>query len=210
MLIFTNSFAQTSCESYLRSYLNLTDPPWTAAFALSSGTVGAALSASLSKTRSIAVSYGTVVHPTPKTYFEPAHILAGRIIHYLWNNWGQDDGGLRASEVDLYSVNIPMIEGLMTDESLKILWTTMWRNSYGSLFKAVSGVTSGPSEHSASAAGPDASTTDAPSKEETSESSKDTLAFKFAPSMEGLINPDESSLPVGSDGESLDRPAEIY
>jgi hypothetical protein len=98
----------------------------------------------------------------------------------------------------------------MTDESLKILWTTMWRNSYGSLFKAVSGATSGPSEHSASAAGPDASTTDVPSKEETSESSKDTLAFKFAPSMEGLINPDESSLPVGSDGESLYRPAEIY
>jgi len=174
------------------------------AFALSSGTVGAALSASLSKTRSIAVSYGTVVHPTPKTFFEPAHQLAGRIIRYLWNNWGQDDGGLRAGEVDLYSVNIPMIEGLLTDESLKILWTTMWRNSYGRLFKAVSGATPGTAQQSASAAGPDASTADAPNTEETSSAnSKDTLAFKFSPAMEGLIHPDESSLPVGSDGWAM-------
>ncbi|KAJ6519843.1 survival protein sure-like phosphatase/nucleotidase [Mycena sanguinolenta] len=170
------------------------------AFALSSGTIGAALSASLSKTRSIAVSYGTVVHPTPKSYFEPAHLLAGRIIRYLWNNWGQDDGGLRAGEVDLYNVNIPMVEGLLTDESLKILWTSMWRNSYGSLFKAVPGTTPATAPHSAMAAGPDA---DAPSTEETPEAGKDTLAFKFAPSMEGLIRPDESSLPVGSDGWAM-------
>ncbi|KAJ7254088.1 sure-like protein [Mycena haematopus] len=170
------------------------------AFALSSGTIGAALSASLSKTRSIAVSYGTVVHPTPKSYIEPAHLLAGPIIRYLWNNWGQDDGGLRTGEVDLYNVNIPLVEGLLTDESLKILWTTMWRNSYGSLFKAVPSRTPGTAPQSVSAAGPDA---DAPSIEETPGNSTDTLAFKFAPSMEALIHPDESSLPVGSDGWAM-------
>ncbi|KAF8216218.1 survival protein sure-like phosphatase/nucleotidase [Mycena galopus ATCC 62051] len=169
------------------------------AFALSSGTVGAALSASLSRTRAIAVSYGTVIHPTPKSFFEPAHLLASRIIRHLWENWGQDDGGLRAGEVDLYNVNIPMVEGLLADEGLKILWTTMWRNSYGSLFKAVPGTTPGLAQQSASAAGPDASTAEAPSMEETSGNPNDALAFKFSPSMEGLINPDESSLPVGSD-----------
>ncbi|KAJ6575139.1 survival protein sure-like phosphatase/nucleotidase [Mycena capillaripes] len=173
------------------------------AFALSSGTIGAALSASLSKTRSIAVSYGTVVHPTPSTYFEPAHLLACRIIRYLWDNWGQDEGGLRGGEVDLYNVNIPLIEDLLTDEGLKIIWTTMWRNSYGRLFKAVSSAAPGEAQESASAAGPDALTTDAPRPEGTSTSSENTLAFKFSPAMEGLIHPDESSLPIGSDGWAM-------
>ncbi|KAJ7706154.1 survival protein sure-like phosphatase/nucleotidase [Mycena rosella] len=170
------------------------------AFALSSGTVGAALSASLSKTRSIAVSYGTVVHPTPTSYFEPSHVLACRIIRYLWDNWGQDEGGLRAGEVDLYNVNIPLVEGLLTDEGLKILWTSMWRNSYGCLFKDVSGATPTTVQPS-SAAGPDA--LDLPNAEAASSSSSGTLAFKFSPTMDGLIRPDESSLPVGSDGWAI-------
>ncbi|KAF7347813.1 Sure-like protein [Mycena venus] len=196
-----NHGRNSSCQSSLRFCTTLTDAPQIAAFALSSGTIGAALSGSLSKTRSIAVSYGNVVHPTPKTYFEPAHVLAGRIVRYLWDNWGHDDGGLRAGEVDLYNVNIPLIEGLLTDEGLKIIWTTMWRNSYGRLFKAVSGETPGTAQQSANAAGPDASMADAQGVQETS--SVDTLAFKFSPAMEGLIHPDESSLPVGSDGWAI-------
>ncbi|KAJ7932376.1 survival protein sure-like phosphatase/nucleotidase [Mycena leptocephala] len=173
------------------------------AFALSSGTIGAALSASLSKTRSIAVSYGTVVHPNPPAYFEPAHVLACRIIRYLYENWGHDEGGLRAGEVDLYNVNIPLIEDLLTDEGLKIIWTTMWRNSYGRLFKAVSNATPEKAPQSTSAAGPDVPTADAPSTETTSTSSGATLAFKFSPAMEGLIRPEESTLPVGSDGWAM-------
>ncbi|KAJ6604674.1 survival protein sure-like phosphatase/nucleotidase [Mycena vulgaris] len=173
------------------------------AFALSSGTIGAALSASLSKTRSIAVSYGTVVHPTPTAYFEPSHLLACRIIRYLWNNWGQDEGGLRAGEVDLYNVNIPLVEGLLTDEGLKIIWTSMWRNSYGRLFKEVSGATPPINSQEPNAAGPDALTTDPPSAEATVANSKGTLAFKFAPAMDGLVHPDESSLPIGSDGWAI-------
>ncbi|KAF9015184.1 survival protein sure-like phosphatase/nucleotidase [Cyathus striatus] len=61
------------------------------AFALSSGTIGAALSGSLSKVRSIAISYGTMVHPTPTEYFDPAHILGTKVIKHLWDNWGVDD-----------------------------------------------------------------------------------------------------------------------
>lgn len=70
-----------------------------AAFALSSGTIGAAMSSSLSKVRSIALSYGTVLRPTPVKYFDPAHQLSLKIISYLWNNWGHDEGGLKDSEV---------------------------------------------------------------------------------------------------------------
>ncbi|KAK7064214.1 sure-like protein [Favolaschia claudopus] len=173
------------------------------AFALSSGTLGAALSASLSKTRSIALSYGTVVHPTPNSYFQPAHVLAGRIIQYLWNHWGKDEG-LRG-EVDLYSINIPMIDGLLAEESLKIVWTKMWRNSYGRLFKAIpSGTATSKTftRPSMNAAGPDASTADVSASTESS-NVQGGLAFKFSPSMEGLIRPDESALPVGSDGWAM-------
>ncbi|KAJ7038175.1 survival protein sure-like phosphatase/nucleotidase [Mycena alexandri] len=174
------------------------------AFALSSGTIGAALDGALTKTRSIAVSYGTVVHPTPAAYFEPAHVLACRIITHLWDNWGNDDGGLRTGEVDLYNVNIPLVEGLSTDESLPIIWTSMWRNSYGRLFKAVSSATPGKPERTMSAAGPDALTAEEPSAESTSTgSTAGTLAFKFSPAMDGLIHPEESSLPVGSDGWAI-------
>ncbi|KAJ7630963.1 survival protein sure-like phosphatase/nucleotidase [Roridomyces roridus] len=148
------------------------------AFALSSGTLGAALSASLSNKRSIAVSYGTVHRPTPTTYFEPAHLLACRIIQHLCDNWGEDEGGLRG-EVDLYNVNIPLVEGLLSEEGLQVHKTTMWRNTYGRLFKSVAAsVTQTGSTH-----GP--------------------LAFKFSPSMEGLIHPDESMVPVGSDGYAM-------
>ncbi|KAJ7492595.1 survival protein sure-like phosphatase/nucleotidase [Mycena latifolia] len=175
------------------------------AFALSSGTIGAALSASLSKTRSIAVSYGTMVHPTPTSYFEPAHLLACRIIRQLWDNWGQDEGGLRAGEIDLYNVNIPLVGGLLTEKGLKIVWTFMWRNSYGRLFKQLSDTTPTSSQQS-NAAGPDALLTTDPSSinlEATSTSPQGPLVFKFSPAMEDLIHPKESSLPVGSDGWAI-------
>ena len=90
------------------------------------------MSSSLSKVRSIAVSYGTVIHPTPTSFFDPAHELAVKIIYFLWNNWGKDDGGgMRNDEVDLYNVNIPLIDGLLTEEGLQVYWTSMWRNGYG-------------------------------------------------------------------------------
>ncbi|KAF8872128.1 survival protein sure-like phosphatase/nucleotidase [Gymnopilus junonius] len=171
------------------------------AFALSSGTIGAAMSASLSKKRSIALSYGTVVHPTPSAYFEPAHELSCRIINYLWNNWGQDDCGIRHGEVDLYSINIPLIENILSDEGLKISWTTMWRNSYGRLFKSISML----DDRSAKAAGPDA-LDDSQSLifvPRSNSEGNNQLLFKWAPEIAGLITPSLDSLPVGSDGWAL-------
>ncbi len=160
-----------------------------AAFALSSGTIGAALSSSLSTVRSIALSYGTVLHPTPTTLFDPAHVLGRDIIKHLWDNWGADAGGLRDGEVDLYNVNIPLVEGLLSEDGLKIYWTTMWRKSYGRLFKQLEA-------ENPVAAGPDAPII-------AGDTSPKGLSFKWSPEMEGLINPAASSLPVGTDGWAI-------
>lgn len=179
-----------------------------AAFAMSSGTIGAAMSSALSQIRSVAISYGTVLRPTPNELFEPADILSGRIIQYLWNNWGKDVGGMRDGEIDMYNVNIPMIMELLSPEGIDVYWTHMWRNSYGQLFKAVSI--------------PDATSTtrDVPNKgsdvaagqylaqqsELGGDASKDesaTLVFKFSPDVQPLITPSIGSLPVGSDGWAI-------
>jgi tubulin--tyrosine ligase len=109
---------------------------------------------------------------------------------------------LKADEIDLYNVNIPLVEGLLTDEGLKIMWTSMWRNSYGRLFKAVPPATPASVQPSASAAGPNALVPSDSSIAESSTSSG-ALAFKFSPAMEGLIHPDESRLPIGSDGWAM-------
>ncbi|KAA1471470.1 sure-like protein [Dentipellis sp. KUC8613] len=174
-----------------------------AAFALSSGTIGAALSSALSGTRSIALSYGTVVRPTPIAWFEPAHTLSLRIIRYLWDNWGKDEGGLRNSEVDLYNVNIPMIAGLLDDEGLKICWTTIWRNAYGRLFEALPDTQTATLTKEVPDAGPDA--LNAPTSTGTAVASArpGSLVFKFSPEMKGLITPDEHTLPEGSDGWAI-------
>ncbi|TFY71797.1 hypothetical protein EVG20_g1208 [Dentipellis fragilis] len=174
-----------------------------AAFALSSGTIGAALSSALSGTRSIALSYGTVVRPTPIAWFEPAHTLSLRIIRYLWSNWGKDEGGLRNSEVDLYNVNIPMIAGLLDDEGLQICWTTIWRNAYGSLFKALPDTQTAGLTKEVPEAGPDAPNASAATGAATALERPASLVFKFSPEMRGLITPDEATLPEGSDGWAI-------
>ena len=172
-----------------------------AAFALSSGTIGAALSSSLSKVRSIAVSYGTVEKPTPTTYFEPANLLASRIIRHLWDNWGLDEVGIRNGEVDLYNINIPMVEGLLSEQGLPITWTRMWRNSYGRLFKRHAS----PNRLATSPAGPDSldSNEQGVLEKPVDGPAQSELTFKFAPDISELINPTLASVPAGSDGWAI-------
>ena len=171
--------------------------PFPAAFTLSSGTIGAALSSSLSQVRSIALSYGTVMHPTPTNLFEPAHQLSSRVVQHLWDNWGSDEGGLRNGEIDLYNVNIPMVDGLLSEEGLKIYWTNIWRNSYGRLFKA----------HTANAAispaGPDSLDPQRPNGDGSTPPGSGTLTFKFSPDMRNLLDPNSS--PTGTDGWAVSK-----
>lgn len=174
---------------------------------MSSGTIGAALSSALSKVRSIALSYGTVIHPTPDTFFEPAHQLSARIVAHLWDNWGLDDGGLRRGEVDLYNVNIPMIEGLLSDAGLTICSTRIWRNSYGRLFKAHKECDPAARKTATiSAAVPDADPQGNRGgilDEQATHKDAGELVFKFGPDMSELINPAASSVPIGTDGWAI-------
>ena len=166
-----------------------------AAFTLSSGTIGAALSSSLSRTRSIALSYGTVIHPVPQAYHSPAHTLSCRIIQQLWDTWGTDSAGLRKGEVDLYNVNIPMIEELLNERGLKAVWTTIWRNAYGRLFKHLPNIQDPQIE--VNPGGPDAhhdadGSTSSPQKK---------LLFRFSPEFKDIIHPLE--VPAGTDAWAL-------
>ncbi|KZT74649.1 sure-like protein [Daedalea quercina L-15889] len=181
-----------------------------AAFALSSGTIGAAMSASLSRVRAIALSYGTVLRPTPTELHEPAHVLATKIIRHLWVNWGTDaGGGLRNGEVDLYNVNIPVTMDLLKEESLRICWTSIWRNAYGRLFKTHNDEAAAEKAAQAmSSAGPDspgdgqrAQATGGVDQVKPEDAGR--LTFSWAPDMRGLIDPQLSALPVGSDGWAI-------
>lgn len=183
----------TSCQFVTIRWAAVPKYKFLAAYTLSSGTIGAALSSSLSKTRSIALSYGKVEHQTPADFFEPTYVLSCDIILYLWQNWGKDEGGTRNGEVDLYSVNIPMVDGTASDSRPKLCWTSIWRNSYGSLFKNISGPGTLDENQALRAAGPD--------KQDNNDSSNldpkaQDLLFSFSP--DWTTTP-PSDIPIGSD-----------
>lgn len=186
-----------------------------AALAMSSGTIGAAMSSALSQIRSVAISYGTVLHTTPNELFGPANILSGQIIQYLWNNWGKDIGGIRNGEIDMYNVNIPMIMELLNPEGIDVHWTHMWRNSYGRLFKAI--LTPGAMsttkvvpnkgqdmarQYPAQQSEPGGDV-EGDVEGDVSRDGPATLVFKFSPDFQPLITPSLGSLPVGSDGWAI-------
>ncbi|KIJ36040.1 hypothetical protein M422DRAFT_34443, partial [Sphaerobolus stellatus SS14] len=168
------------------------------AFALSSGTIGAALSAALSRKRTIALSYGTFIHPPPKTLHDPVHRLAIDIISKLWSNWGVDPIGIRGDgEVDLFNVNIPVVEKLLPEEGIGMTWSTMWRNTYGRLFKQQK-----LEKDEISAAGPDADTASESEDQQEVEGSlavkSAPLVFKFSPEVQALVKLTLDSLPEGT------------
>lgn len=89
----------------------------TAVFALSSGTLGGALEAAVCKKRAIALSYAFESRIHNPLIISQASKLSVRLIEYLFKNWGED--------VDLYSVNVPLVDGVGTR---KILWTNILQN----------------------------------------------------------------------------------
>jgi tubulin--tyrosine ligase len=120
------------------------------AFCLSSGTIGATLSSTLSSYPSIAISYGVVTRPVPPRCLELANETAVEVVQKLWEDWGNDgtpnapwqyalgsgDGGHRMKgKVQLYNVNLALIEKSLEKENRKVVWTRIARNGYGSLFK---------------------------------------------------------------------------
>jgi broad specificity polyphosphatase/5'/3'-nucleotidase SurE len=123
------------------------------AFALSSGTIGAALASALAvplpgpadgspslhtdHIPAIALSYGVIARPTPPPAVLLAHETAVGIVDRLWNDWGYESGpGSSRRKIQVYTVNVPLKEEYLEKNNRKVCWTTMWRNSYGQLFKS--------------------------------------------------------------------------
>ena len=89
-------------------------------FSLSSGTLGGALEAAVCKRRAIALSYAFFSRNHDPEIIAGASKLSVKLIEYLYANWGKD--------VDLYSVNVPLVEGV---DGRKIMWTSMLQNYWG-------------------------------------------------------------------------------
>lgn len=104
----------------------------TAVFALSSGTLGAALEAAVCRQKSIALSFAFFSRNHDPDIIEAACRHSVRVIDALWKQWPSNDS------LDLYSVNVPLVEGV---EGHKTVFTEMLQNYWtqGSCFEEIEG-----------------------------------------------------------------------
>ncbi|EXF75007.1 5'/3'-nucleotidase SurE [Colletotrichum fioriniae PJ7] len=102
----------------------------TAVFALSSGTLGGALEAAVCKSKAIALSYAFFSRNHDPVIIEGAARHSVKVIEKLYQQWPAGD------EVDLYSVNVPLVEGV---ETHKTYFTNMLQNYWrdGSCFQEI-------------------------------------------------------------------------
>ncbi|KAL8823839.1 MAG: hypothetical protein Q9191_005507 [Dirinaria sp. TL-2023a] len=100
----------------------------TSLFSLSSGTVGGAMEAAVCGKRSIALSFAFYSRDHDPKLIAGASRHAVRVIEHLYNNW--------AADVDLYSINIPLIAEV---ESHPTLYTNALQNYWtsGSSFEEI-------------------------------------------------------------------------
>ncbi|KAI1500893.1 hypothetical protein F5X99DRAFT_418940 [Biscogniauxia marginata] len=94
----------------------------TAVFALSSGTLGGALEAAVCRRKAVALSYAFFTRNHDPAIIGAASRHSVRVIERLHAQWPRD------GSVDLYSVNVPLVEGV---ETRKTLWTPMLQNYWG-------------------------------------------------------------------------------
>ncbi|KAK4103331.1 sure-like protein [Parathielavia hyrcaniae] len=111
----------------------------TAVFALSSGTLGGALEAAVCRRRAVALSYAFFSRNHDTAIIEKAGRRSVAVIEALVRQWPAD------GSVDLYSVNVPLLENL---EEGKVLYTGMLQNYWGlgSCFTEVEGSVDGEEE----------------------------------------------------------------
>lgn len=104
----------------------------TAVFALSSGTLGAAMEAAVCKQRAIALSFAFFTRNHDVDIIEAACRHSLRVIDALWKQWPTD------GSVDLYSVNVPLVEGI---EGHKTVVTELLQNYWreGGCFEEIEG-----------------------------------------------------------------------
>lgn len=104
----------------------------TAVFALSSGTMGAALEAAVCQRKAIALSFAFFSRNHDPVIIEAACRHSVRVIEALYRNWPTD------GSADLYSVNVPLVEGI---EGNKTVFTRILQNYWreGGCFQEVEG-----------------------------------------------------------------------
>lgn len=110
------------------------------AFALSSGTIGAALAACMSRAGPLsqsessqlpclAISYGVVTRPVAPRLFELAHDAAVDVANRLWHDWGLEEDEIgRQKRVALYTVNVPLTDAALEPKSRTTCWADFWQN----------------------------------------------------------------------------------
>lgn len=109
----------------------------TACFALSSGTLGGALEAAVCRRKAIALSYAFNTRNHDPVIIAGASRLSVKLVEHLMSNWDSD--------VDVYTVNVPLVEDV---ENKKVLWTDMLQNYWNteSCFEAVDDDEADPNE----------------------------------------------------------------
>ena len=157
----------------------------TAAFALSSGTIGGALEATICSVRGIALSYAFFTKTEGEDLVREASSLAIRVIENLCENWsGPEQSGPdpHSAKPDLYSINVPLQAGVSKQP---VRWTWMLDNKWrtGSLYQRVK----------------------SPELQAASEKSKHpekVLSFRWSPSFADVWKTVEDS-PAGNDGKVI-------
>ncbi|KAH7151848.1 survival protein sure-like phosphatase/nucleotidase [Dactylonectria estremocensis] len=104
----------------------------TAVFALSSGTLGAALEAAVCQHKSIALSFAFFSRNHDPVIIEAACGHSVKVVEALYKQWPTDGSS------DLYSVNVPLVEGI---ENNKTIWTNILQNYWreGGCFQEIEG-----------------------------------------------------------------------
>lgn len=175
------------------------------AFALSSGTIGAAMAASLSNYPAIALSFGLMA-PYKGDLLTPEIVNGGirescKVVKKLYElGWGEG-----SDKVEVYTVNVPLQPELLEEGGARVEFTTMARTYYGRLFKSTS--KAGPlSPIPAAGPGalPEGQEDEMVEVEEIDRSAlreehlTKPLSFVFAPDIGSLINPSPAAMVRGT------------
>ncbi|OAQ96946.1 hypothetical protein LLEC1_04675 [Akanthomyces lecanii] len=162
----------------------------TAIFALSSGTLGGALEAAVCKVKAIAVSFAFFSRNHDPVIIDAACRQGVKVIDGLYKQWPAD------GSVDLYSVNVPLVEAV---DTRKIYLTKMLQNYWpaGGCFEEIDDPSAvDPVEAEASIREGDSSATPA---KKTGGAGHKHKHFKWAPRFTDVYTSVEEAGP-GSDG----------
>jgi len=169
----------------------------TTLFSLSSGTIGGAMEAAVFRKKAIALSYAFNSRDHDAEIIKAASSRSADLVEYLVANWGPD--------VELYSINVPLIKGL---QDKKILHTWALENYWtsGSSFEEVDADEVDESadvrEQEIRSKGEEFGSGDGPESTKTLHARHKHRHFKWSPNFADVNNSVEKSEP-GNDGWAI-------